>query len=171
MHLQHFYISPCFNHWRQVNMKMTVCFGHCQTDGCRFVGTEDGDVSEVWGKLHLWQIRAKSTTRADTDTHTHTQTHTHAHAYFSSSCDMSGMSACHTGHRPLLGSLWITPHNSLHGTGYIIEATDGGNPSESTTSLSRRLRMCMWRSCKQIQIEHRSRSLPAWPHLSTYMKT
>ncbi len=45
-----------------------------ETNECRCVDTEDGSVSEVWGKLHLWQIWVKSTTRAVplTNTHTHT---------------------------------------------------------------------------------------------------
>lgn len=52
----------------------------------------------------------------------HTQTRTH----FSFPCETSSTSAYDTGHQPLIGCLWGTPHNSLHCMTNNLEALQQG---------------------------------------------
>lgn len=152
-------------------MKMTVCFGHCQ----RLMD------AGLLAQCTVRSVKCEGSYTCDRFgpsqpqvTHTLTPTHTDTHTNFSSPCDMSGMAACHTGHLPLKGSLWITPHNSLHGAPREqLWGFAGGYRRGHSQWMYYQVLMAAWYvHVKKLQTKTNCadgiRSPSTWPHLTIY---
>lgn len=146
MHLQQFYILPCFNHWRQVNMKMPVCVGHCQ----RLMD------AGLLARRMARSVKCEGSYTCDRfgPSQPQEQLYTHIRTFLIAMWHVWHGCLSHWSSAIKRQLVWITPHNSLHGTGNVrtlYRATDRGIPSEWTTRFSRLFSMSMWRSCKQKQ--------------------